>query len=329
MHLALETLLLSLIALASSYITVRLVASTKSESLLTLDVHKPVPVKIPKVGGLCLLVSSILVLCALCLLRGLTCRILEIYVPALALGAVGLADDLVGLSPAVRVVASLVVAAVVALLLCPSCYISFIGKIYSKTLVEILAILTILIFSNAVNMLDVMNGIVPSSTCIILATLTLCLLVRGSIQSALFMPIILAQYLPLLLYNKYPARVLNGNVGSYLTGALLGGIACAFGLYLEVVLTSMPYIVNGLLILASTRGRVLASGRLGVDRPIRCVSGKLEPNLSPNAVTTLVRLVVLSGADTEYKVVNKITLLFIVSCLVAVAVSCLGALASC
>jgi UDP-N-acetylglucosamine--dolichyl-phosphate N-acetylglucosaminephosphotransferase len=174
-------------------------------------------------------------------------------------------------------------------------------------------------------MLDVMNGIMSISSCIILATLMVCSLIRGDAAASILFAILLAQYIPLALFNKYPARVLNGNVGSYITGAILGLAACQTGLYLELVVAALPYIINGLLILASTRGRALIGGRAVLERPIRCNAGILSPTLSTNCPLTLVRLVVLAGARTEPEVVNKVLLLFLVCSVVAVAATWLDA----
>jgi len=328
----LEPLIAALVAFTVSYITVHVVSKLRRPlSILTVDVHKPTPVVVPKIGGTCLLTSSIAVVVALALLApnsSLTFKLAQIYAPTLIVGVLGLLDDILGLRPVARVLATLAVAIAVSCLTTVSDVVSVVGKIHSKIIIQVLAIASILVFSNAVNMLDVMNGIVPISTCIVLTALVLCLALRGEISEiSLLLPLI-AQYIPLALYNKYPARVLNGNVGSYFTGALLGVLACVTGMYLELTLACIPYIVNGLLILASTRGKVLSSGRLGVDRPIRCMSGKLTPNLSPNAALSLVRLVVLSGADSEPKVVNKIIQLFVISSLLAIAASCLGAVLS-
>ncbi len=321
----------TLIALVASYVTVHVISKLKGpDRIMTLDVHKPTPVRVPKIGGLCLITSSIAVLLYLTISCKdnpvLFMRYFQIYLPSIIIGILGLLDDIIGISPIVRVAVSLIVALSVALLFDVSSSITLVGIIHSRLIAELLAVLSILIFSNAVNMLDVMNGIVPISTCIVLVSLIVCLLLRGKSYLSLALLPLVAQYIPLVMYNKYPARVLNGNVGSYFTGTLLGVIACTFGLYLESVIACMPYIVNGLLILASTRGKVLASGRHGVDRPIKCISGRLTPNLNPGAAISLVRLVVLAGADSEYSVVIKITQLFLASSLLAVMISCLGSL---
>ncbi len=295
----------------TSLLSLLQISKIRNSKLLAPDAHKPYHVLVPKIGGLSVVIAAVV---SLILLKIFEVSNVDIYIllaSVITMGLIGLVDDIVGLRPAVRILSSAALAIIVVIFGELSHEIYPLGLIHSTVIVTILAILSIVILTNAVNMLDIMNGIVSGSS--LMMTVTLCIIcaLEHKTAASLAYMIMAAACVPLYLYNKYPARVFNGNVGSYALGAFFGVAAACFGTYLETVLSGLPYILNGMFILFSTRGRVFFGGRERAKRPIFCISGRLVPNLDADAPLTLARLAVLAGCRDEKCVVNSVLKMFI------------------
>ncbi len=305
-----------------SLVTVYLVSRSRSEKILTIDAHKPGRVMVPKIGGICLLTSGVGVT-----ILDLFTHIVPIYllliveIPAIIVGIVGLLDDIGDVSPIVRIAVSVLVAIVLVLVATPYGRLLFIGDIRNIIFLDALSCLMMIIMFNAVNMLDIMNGIVSGGSLIVFIGLfIITLLKKSNIFSLIYLTLIM-QTLPLFLFNKYPAKVLLGNVGSYMLGTYIGVTACYCGTFVETLLLCLPFIINGLLIIASTRGRVFVGGRKRASRPILCRDGYLYPNPEPNATLSLARIFVIYGSNYEKDVVRNILMLFVIALFLTIAIA--------
>ena len=144
----------------------------------------------------------------------------------------------------------------------------------------------------------------------------ICQLLKSfSIEALCICLIIIAQIIPLLIFNKYPAKVFNGNVGTYFIGSILTIYAILNNLCFEYVLCTLPLVINGLLILISTKG---FKRREEIARPTKVINGIIHPELSKTSPITLVKLIVLDKPDTENNVVKKIVMLFLLTALITI-----------
>ena len=284
---------------------------SRANRLKAPDVYKGNVPK-PKLGGVAVLASMILAL-ALSWPGSLG----AIAAAAVLSGIVGLVDDLVGLPAIARV---LMPAAAAPLILAHVSQITlpFVGEIRDAYVVAAVAAMSVPVMANAVNMLDVANGIVPSSTLLIMATMAVVAILRGEWEAAWAALYIASSTAALYMYNRYPAKVFNGNVGSYTIGAAIGAYAVVYNMGFEVVLASMPYILNGLLIIASSRG---LKSREKLARPTRIINGIVCPSREENAPLTLVRLIVVDGALDEKGLYREVVKLFVITCTIAAITS--------
>ena len=314
----LNYLSLLLVGLVSSLLTVHAVSRLRHPRFLAPDAHKPYRVLVPKIGGACIVVACCMTVATALVLHIADERLLMTLAATALMGLVGLLDDVLGLRPLFRIGTSVILASAVVALDYVSHIVFPLGYIHNMVMISALAFLSIVILTNAVNMLDIMNGIVSGSVLMMCASLTIICLIEHKPNAALTYLVMTLACAPLFAYNKYPAKVFNGNVGSYALGAFLGVAAACYGTYVETVLAGLPYIINGMLILFSTRGRVFFGGRERAKRPIFCYSGRLVPNLDPDAPLTLARLAVLAGCRDEKCVVESILKMFLVCALLTV-----------
>jgi len=311
-----------IICLITSLLTVYLVSRSRNERILTIDAHKPGKVTVPKIGGVCLLSSGIVALSLDFILHAAPIDLVVLVeAPAIVVGVVGLLDDVGDVSPMIRILVSILVSIILVILVHPYSSLLLIGTIRNIIFLDALACLMMIIMFNAVNMLDIMNGIVSGGSLIVFIGLFIITLIRSLYSFSLIYLLLIMQVLPLFMFNKYPARVLLGNVGSYMLGTYIGVTACYCGTFVETLLLCLPFIINGLLIVASTRGRVFVGGRKRASRPILCREGFLYPNPDPAATLSLARIFVIYGCTSEKDVVKNILMLFIISLILTIAVS--------
>jgi len=172
--------------------------------------------------------------------------------------------------------------------------------------------------ANVVNMLDIFNGVMPSTTLLIFTTLLVSSIIRGSETGIILALIWMGVLVGYIYYNMYPAQIFNGDSGSLMVGTAIGSIALLTHMEFIVLVALFPHLLNGMLILASFRG--FKEHREVKERPITVLGdGRLKANLSPSAPTSLTRLILLIGGDMrEYEIVLAYILIEFVASLLAI-----------
>lgn len=306
---------LMIIAFITSYITVYIISKLRIKKILAKDFHKPYEIYIPKIGGLCLTISSIVILLVMHFLNMLSQEILILYLIPITLSIIGLVDDIVNLHQFLRIFLTCVFAILFIFLIhIPSLKFPILGSLGNVLLINTIVIALLIIYPNALNMIDVLNGITPSIALISLVTLMICKVITSPNYELLGIGFVtLAQILPLLIFNKYPAKVFNGNVGTYFLGSLITIYAILSNLCFEYVLCTLPLVINGLLILITAKG---FRRREEIHRPTKVINGIIYPELTKTSPITLVKLIVFDKPDTESNVVKKIITLFMITALI-------------
>ncbi len=307
--------MLCLMTFMTSLITVYAVYKIRRPELLARDVFKPKPIYIPKIGGVCLVTASIPPLTYSAIKGDLT--ILSIFLTIMTAGILGLIDDLRGLPVTIRVLIP-GLAGLIALTCVKCIRILFLGSIYDPFLLAIICFAYVTVIANAVNMLDVMNGIVPASAIIVVTAITAVNFVRGDIANVERGLLLLSAFVPLLIFNMYPARVFNGNVGSYAIGAGLAVYALIAHYATELLIALMPFIINGALIVISARG---FKPRETLKRPVFVVNGVIYASKERGAPYTLVRLLVSLRPMSEKEVVIRVIALVAISTIISALTS--------
>ncbi len=131
----------------------------------------------------------------------------------------GLLDDLIGLKPYVKLVLQLVVASLVV----------YWGRRLPWTNIEALNILLTIFWlvgiTNAVNLLDNMDGLAGGISVIACLSLATTFLLNGQSEQALLPMLLGGAALGFLVYNFQPATIFMGDCGSMLLGFVLGAAA--------------------------------------------------------------------------------------------------------
>ena len=305
---------LAVLSFFLSLITVHVVSRVRNPRLLAPDAHKPYKVLVPKIGGISILISMSAVTAYAYIINDL--RLVALGLVTITVGLIGLADDLKGLPVSVRVFLPLVPALIIPVVVHGYIYILLIGHVHYFLVVAFLSLLAVTVMANAVNMMDVMNGIVPISTLMIITVSGVISYFAGYGYALPATLILIMMILPLAIYNKYPAKVFNGNVGSYALGAMIGAFMVLYNAGTQGLIASLPYIINGFLIVITARG---FRPRETLKRPVIVNDGVIHANKEPGTPITLVKLIVMRRPKTEKEVVRDILLLFLITSLAALA----------
>ena len=284
------------------------------------DVHKLSKVRIPEMGGIAILLGLTLGAAAFIVLRPAFGREAVAFVGTILIaGAIGIVDDLHPLGARVKPLLTAIACVPIIILgtYDPVPTIPLVGQVRLTVVYLFLIPAAIAVTSNAVNMMDVMNGSMPGTVAIIAAAVTGIFLVSGRVTSASLAAILLAAMLAFYYYNKFPSRVFGGDTGSLAVGAALGALAILGSIETVMIVALIPHIMNAFYGLASVGG--LRERREIHQRPIRLLdNGLLEASTERGAPVTMARLILASGPLNEKQVVKRMMVLTAVSSALAV-----------
>lgn len=190
----------------------------------------------PTLGGLAILAGVLVALAVAWQLSEFaplfetTSEPLALVVGALVIVAIGIADDLIGLPPPVKLAGQIVAALVVAVLGIQLTYFWIPGWdiiVLSADLGLPLTVLALVAMINVVNLIDGLDGLAAGVTTIA-GTAFFLFTLRGDLRedipgsASLVAVIVVGVSLGFLLHNWHPARIFMGDTGAMLLGLLLG-----------------------------------------------------------------------------------------------------------
>ncbi|RLE84337.1 MAG: hypothetical protein DRJ39_03330 [Thermoprotei archaeon] len=171
--------------------------------------------------------------------------------------------------------------------------------------------------ANAVNMIDILNGLMTSTSIVTVTALILSATYLGNkIALVLFSALLgaLAGFLP---YNKFPSKVFAGDSGGLLVGGTIGAIAILSKMEFITLIALMPEILNAFYIVSSIKGFI--EHRNIKESPTFLLSNyKMRASEKPNAPITLTRIILLFGGDaSERELIRAFVLIQLFSSILA------------
>jgi UDP-N-acetylglucosamine--dolichyl-phosphate N-acetylglucosaminephosphotransferase len=301
----------ALTAFAISFLTTfisipRVAIFMKSRGIVGVDVHKLDKPEIPEMVGISILIGLSTSLAFLSMVIPESSNTyLAVLLSIVVAAFVGFLDDLKDLSPISKMLLALLSGFPMIILKTynPRPIIPFIGKV-RLTIVYPLAIpIALSVTTNTMNMSDPVNGVMSGSASIILMVLTVAYLLTGNYIASLTGLALMGATLAFYLYNRFPAKVFSGNVGSFAVGAAIGSLVVTGGLEIVAVIAMLPQILNSYMIL-STGG---FKGKKDITvRPTRLLeNGLIEAVEDQRAPLTLVRMILAGSAKTERKIARE------------------------
>ncbi len=298
----------------SAYILTPLIIDIlRKKNMVRPDVHKPNKPLVPHGGGIAIFLSlTITVIFTLLLYPEYLIELLVFYGVIFFSFLVGLIDDIKILKGQVKTVLSVIsmVPIIIGYLLYPTRIslghprVPIIGRIRLTIIYWLLLPFAIAGPANAVNMLDIMNGIMPSTTLLASIALLVSSIILGSKLGIILSVCMIGSLLGYYPYNRYPSKIFNGDSGSLMIGASLGTIAVLTRQEIILLVALLIHLLNAFLVFSSIKG--FKEHREIKERPLKVLDkGILVPNLSLTAPLSLTRLLLLIGGQATEKEIIK------------------------
>ncbi|ARM77098.1 UDP-N-acetylglucosamine--dolichyl-phosphate N-acetylglucosaminephosphotransferase [Acidianus manzaensis] len=300
------------ISFLATFLSTRwIIQVSKSRGIVGKDVNKKNKPEIPSLGGIAIIVGFISGAFSLLVLNPDHQRIISaILLSSLLIAFLGLLDDFLNLRQSIRAFTPVFAAVPLSLFSLGHSIISipFIGEINFGIYYYIFIIpIALTITSNAFNMLEGLNGLGTGLGLIMASTLAFIGITKGigNIKIAGELSLVLSfSLLAFLYYNKYPAKVFIGNVGTYFVGSVIGSIGISGFMYTALAILYIPYVIEFIL-KSRTRFKGISFGKINDDNT-------LYWDQKPNSLT---HVVMKLGRFKEYQIVAiiwSIELLFAV-----------------
>lgn len=212
----------------------------------------------PRLGGIAIYVATLI---AAIIFVGITPQLFGLYLGTTIIFAVGLADDLYGLSPGFKLLAQVLAAATLVVF---GITISNLTNPFGGTLLippvwdTMLTLIWVVLIVNTINFLDGVDGLaagVASVASLVIAALSLFAIVNQP-ETAHLASILLGASLGFLIYNWHPAKIFMGDSGSHTLGLMLAGLAVLSGSKLATAALVLGFPILDLVTVAVRRMRL-------------------------------------------------------------------------
>jgi len=278
-----------------------------------IDIHKNAKPEIAESGGLSIIIGFIFALIFLIIFfPGFFKEILIFLLTVLLAGFIGFIDDRKKLRSRYKIILSIFAGSIIFLanffnfIIIDSPIIPFLDRTRLTIIYPFLVPLIIAVFINSVNMLEGYNG-EGSGTCLIaICFLFICSLIWNSAEGVIFTVPVLAVIIPFFLYNKYPAKIFPGDIGTLSMGAMIACIMLFGSLEVATFCALLIHIFNSFYYIYSVRGFFESSDiQESKDDIILLEDDFIKASDQKDAVLTLPRLILAKGPLTEPELVKN------------------------
>jgi UDP-N-acetylglucosamine--dolichyl-phosphate N-acetylglucosaminephosphotransferase len=164
----------------------------------------------------------------------------------------GLIDDLIFISNHIKIFAPFFMAFPIILLVKDAHVALFtwdlsLGALY----LYLIAPVYLMVVTNLINMHSGFNGLASGLTLILASALTIRTFMKGPVENLFFILPVLGALFSLHYFDKYPAKMIWGNVGSMMIGSAIGAYILVSKAELFGIIILMPHIIDFLLYLVS------------------------------------------------------------------------------
>ncbi len=292
----------------------------KKKGYVGYDIHKNARPEVAESGGVCILIGISVASGLLIFFFPTFINVILIFLlTALLAGMIGLIDDRKKLRSRYKILLTIFTGSIIFLanffnfINISSPFFPFIGQLRVAIIYPLLIPLIVAVFANSVNMMEGYNG-EGSGTCLIaICFIFICGLLWNSAETILLALPVIAVLIPFFLYNKYPAKIFPGDVGTLSLGAMIACIALIGSIEVAVFCALLVHIFNSFYVISSVRGFFESSDiQKGRDDIILLPDDKIKASDNKKAVLTLPRLILVEGPLTEKELVNNFYIISII-----------------
>ncbi len=297
-----------------------LIKIMKRRGHIGIDIHKNLKTEVAESGGISIVIGiSFASMFLIIFFPSFFNEILIFVLTVVLSGLIGYIDDRIKLRSRYKLILTIFTGTLIFLanflgfIKIESPTIPFLGQLRLTVIYPILAPIIVAVFANTVNMLEGYNGEGSGTSIIALCSLFICSIIWNSAEGVLFTIIALAVLIPFYLYNKFPAKIFPGDVGTLSIGALFAGIALFGSLEAAVFCALLIHIFNSFYVLYSVKGFFESSEILENKSDIILLKNDLiKASNEKDAALTLPRLILAKGPLKEPKLVKNFYIISII-----------------
>ncbi|TXT63356.1 MAG: Phospho-N-acetylmuramoyl-pentapeptide-transferase [Promethearchaeota archaeon] len=293
-----------------------------------IDIHKNAKMEIAESGGLGMVLGwSVALIFIIPFFFDFLYIFLVIFLTLLLAGIIGYIDDRIKLRSRYKIFLTLLLG----MFIFTANYLDFInitdpilpilGQLRLTVIFPILIPVIVTVFSNTVNMLEGYNG-EGSGTCLIaVGFLIICSILRNSAEGLLLSAITFPVIGAFFIFNKYPAKIFPGDVGTLTMGIMIASIAL-FGDLLAVAFCALLQHMSNSFFLISSAGGFFESEVIHTTRDdiILLKDDRIKASKEKEAILTMPRLILAKGPLREDELVkNFYALSLFCGCLAIIA----------
>ena len=286
----------------------------KRKGYIGIDIHKNAKTEVAESGGIALVIGiSITSILLIIFFPNFYNEILIFVLTVVLSGVIGFIDDRVRLRSRYKVILTIFTGILIFLanlfgfINIEPPTIPFLGKLRLNLIYPIVVPIIVAVFANTVNMLEGYNGEGSGTAIIALISLFVCSIIWDSAEGMLFTIISLAVLIPFYLYNKFPARIFPGDVGTLSIGAIFAGIALFGSLEAAVFCALLIHVFNSFYVLYSVKGFFESNEILDNKSDIILLEKDfIKASDLKSAALTLPRLILAKGPLKEPELVKNI-----------------------
>jgi len=292
----------------------------KGKGFIGYDIHKNSKPEVAESGGVSIVFGfSILSIFLMIFFPIFFNEILIFTLTVILSGIIGFIDDRIRLSSRYKVLLILLTGIIIfaanfyGFVDIQSPVIPFLGRLRLTVIYPLLVPIIVAVFANTVNMLEGYNGEGSGSCLIALIFLFICGLLWNSAEAIIFTVGAISVIIPFFLFNKYPAKIFPGDVGTLAMGSILACIALFASLEAAVFCALLIHVFNSFYVLYSVKGFLESSDILEKRNDIVLLKNDLiKASDDKKAALTLPRLILAKGDLKEKQLVLNIYIISII-----------------
>jgi len=292
----------------------------KRKGYIGIDIHKNAKTEVAESGGIALVIGiSCTSILLIIFFPNFYNEILIFILTVVLSGVIGFIDDRVRLRSRYKVILTIFTGILIFLanlfgfIHIEPPTIPFLGKLRLNLVYPIVVPIIVAVFANTVNMLEGYNGEGSGTAIIALISLFVCSIIWDSAEGMLFTVISLAVLIPFYSYNKFPARIFPGDVGTLSIGAMFASIALIGSLEAAVFCTLLIHIFNSFYVIYSVKGFFESSEILDERSDVLLLENDfIKASDQKGAALTLPRLILAKGPMKEPDLVKNFYIISII-----------------
>ncbi len=279
----------------------------KKRGYIGHDIHKNARPAVAESGGLSFLIGFLITLIFLMIFYPIFLNEIVIFLlTVLSAGIIGYIDDRLKLRSRYKIVLTILTGGILFVanyfhfINIQGPTIPFLGQLRITLIYPFVVPIIVAVFANTVNMLEGYNG-EGSGTCLIATVfLFVCGIIFNSAQGVIFSIPVIAVLIPFFLFNKFPAKIFPGDIGTLSIGAMIACIMLFGSLEVSAFCALLIHIFNSFYMISSVRGFSESSDIHSTRADIILLEDdRIQASVKKDAALTLPRLILAKGPLTE------------------------------